>query len=56
VPWGKVTSTGQPWMNARLGLQYTGYSKFNGSDNNYDGFGRSAGDNDTLYMFVWLAI
>jgi hypothetical protein len=56
VPWGKVTSTGQPWMNARLGLQYTGYSKFNGSDNNYDGYGRSAGDNDTLYLFVWLAI
>jgi hypothetical protein len=56
VPWGKVTSPHQPWMNARIGLQYTGYTKFNGSDNNYDGFGRSAGDNDTIYLFLWLAI
>ncbi|HQR49583.1 MAG TPA: hypothetical protein PL152_09610, partial [Steroidobacteraceae bacterium] len=56
VPWGKLTSVGQPWMNARFGLQYTGYTEFNGGDNNYDGFGRSAGDNNTLYMFIWLAI
>ena len=56
VPWGKVTSPYQPWMNARLGLQYTGYSKFNGSGSNYDGFGRSAGDNNTLYLFLWLSI
>jgi hypothetical protein len=56
VPWGKVTSPHQPWMNARVGIQYTGYTKFNGSDSNYDGFGRSAGDNDTLYLFLWLAI
>jgi len=56
VPWGKLTSMGQPWMNARIGLQYTGYGKFNGSDNNYDGFGRSATDNNTLYLFLWTAI
>lgn len=56
VPWGKLTSVAQPWMNARFGLQYTGYTEFNGGDNNYDGFGRSAGDNNTLYMFIWLAI
>jgi len=31
----------------RVGLQYTGYSKFNGASSNYDGFGRNASDNDT---------
>jgi len=56
VPWGKLDSKGQPWMNLRLGLQYTGYDKFNGGDHNYDGFGRSAGDNNTLYLYGWLAI
>jgi hypothetical protein len=43
-------------MNLRLGVQYTMYDKFNGGDHNYDGFGRSANDNDTLYLFAWLAI
>ncbi|MFO1406670.1 MAG: hypothetical protein U1F08_03945 [Steroidobacteraceae bacterium] len=56
VPWGKLDSFNQPWANARIGLQYTGYTQFNGSGTNYDGYGRSASDNDTLYLFVWLAI
>ncbi|NJD32220.1 MAG: cytochrome C [Gammaproteobacteria bacterium] len=56
IPWGKVTSPNQPWMNARIGLQYTGYGKFNGSSNNYDGFGRSASDNNTVFLYLWLAI
>ncbi|HEX8724964.1 MAG TPA: hypothetical protein VF737_06225 [Gemmatimonadaceae bacterium] len=43
------------WQNVRLGLQYTLYTKFNGAGSNYDGFGRSAGDNNTLYLFTWLA-
>jgi hypothetical protein len=56
VPWGKVTSKAQPWMNLRLGVQYTAYDKFNGGDRNYDGFGRSASDNNTLYLYAWTAI
>lgn len=56
VPWGKLTSPGQPWMNLRLGVQYTSYDRFNGGDRNYDGFGRNASDNNTLYVFAWLAI
>ena len=36
-------------------LQYTGYRKFNGGNDNYDGFGRSAKDNNTLFLNVWLA-
>jgi hypothetical protein len=34
-------------------VQYTIYTNFNGAGSNYDGFGRSAGDNNTLYVSVW---
>ena len=44
-----------PWLNTKLSLQYTGYSKFNGGNTNYDGFGRNASDNDALYASVWFA-
>jgi len=43
------------WQNARLGLQYIAYSKFNGASNAYDGSGRNASDNNTLYFFTWIA-
>jgi hypothetical protein len=42
-----------PWQNIQLGVQYTGYSKFNGASNNYDGLGRNASDNNTLYVYGW---
>jgi hypothetical protein len=44
-----------PWLNAKFGLQYVYYSKFNGSSGNFDGNGRNARDNNTLYLFTWLA-
>jgi hypothetical protein len=44
-----------PWLNVKLQVQYTSYSKFNGGGNNYDGFGRNASDNNTLYILGWLA-
>ena len=37
----------------RIVLQYTSYSKFNGGTTNYDGFGRNAKDNNTLYLLGW---
>lgn len=43
------------WQNARLGLQYIAYSKFNGASQSYDGSGRNASDNNTLYFFTWIA-
>jgi len=43
-----------PWQNVRLSAQYTYYTKFNGESDNYDGFGRDATDNNTLYLLVWL--
>jgi hypothetical protein len=44
-----------PWLNVKLSLQYTWYSKFNGGSTNYDGVGRNASDNDTLYLLLWFA-
>jgi hypothetical protein len=38
----------------KFSAQYTFYRKFNGADTNYDGFGRDASDNNTLYLLVWL--
>lgn len=44
-----------PWLNVRFGLQYKYYTKFNGGVTNYDGQGHNATDNNTLYLFTWLA-
>jgi len=44
-----------PWLNTKLGVQYTAFHKFNGATSNYDGFGRNASDNNTLFIFVWTA-
>lgn len=44
-----------PIQNLRVMLQYTAYTKFNGATNNYDGFGRSASDNNTLFLNLWTA-
>ena len=44
-----------PWMNLKLGLQYVYYTKFNGSSSNYDGAGRNASNNNTLFLYAWLA-
>lgn len=48
TPFGKEASWGAPWANVRLGLQHTLYTQF-------DGTSRNAGDNDTTYLFAWLA-
>lgn len=44
------------WENTRFGLQYVRYGKFNGASTAYDMLGgRRASDNNTLYMYTWLA-
>ncbi len=43
-----------PKRDIRLVLQYTGYNKFNGATSNYDGFGRDASDNNSLYALLWM--
>jgi hypothetical protein len=43
-----------PRQNVQLVAQYTLYNKFNGSSTNYDGSGRNASDNDTLFLMLWV--
>ena len=43
-----------PWYNTKFALQYVAYNKFNGTVLNYDSEGRTAADNNTLYLVVWL--
>ena len=43
-----------PWYNTKFSLQYVAYSKFDGTIFNYDGNGRSAASNNTLYLVGWL--
>ena len=41
-----------PVQNIGLTLQYTGYTRFNGAATNYDGSGRNADSNNTLYLLA----
>ena len=56
TPYGAADSWRAPWANLRIGVQYTIYDKFNGAAHDYDGFGRNASDNNTLFIFLWTAI
>jgi len=45
-----------PWLNARIGILYTHYNRFDGSVNNVDFTpGRTAQDNDTTFVYTWVA-
>jgi hypothetical protein len=44
-----------PVQNIRLGAQYTTYNKYGGASNNYDGVGRNASDNNSLFVYAWFA-
>jgi hypothetical protein len=54
IPFGKAESWGRPFANLKIGLQYTIYTWFNGRTTNYDGFGRNASGNNTLFLYSWL--
>jgi hypothetical protein len=41
-----------PWQNLQLAAQYTGYTRFNGGSTNYDGSGRNASANNTVYLDI----
>lgn len=43
-----------PVQNIDINVNYTGYLKFNGAANNYDGGHRNAADNNTVYISLWL--
>jgi hypothetical protein len=42
-----------PVQYLRVGIEYTMFDRFNGATNNYDGFGRNAKDNNTLFVYLW---
>jgi hypothetical protein len=48
IPFGMTKSPLWPWFNARLGLQYIYYNKF-------DGTTFRAKDNNTLFLYLWVA-
>lgn len=58
TPWGKENSWAAPWANIRLGIQYTGYTKYMGGSSYLDGDGnvRRARDNNTTMLFLWTSI
>jgi hypothetical protein len=41
-----------PMQNLQLGVQYTGYTRFNGAATNYDGALRNASGNNTVYLLA----
>jgi len=41
-----------PIQNIQLAFQYTGYTRFNGGGTNYDGAGRNANGNNTVYLLA----
>ncbi|MGA9090247.1 MAG: cytochrome C [Bradyrhizobium sp.] len=49
IPFGAGKMIGYPWFNARIGLQYIYYNKFNGT-------AVSARDNNTLFLHAWVAM
>ncbi len=55
VPFGKADSWARPFINLKIGLQYIAYTMFNGGTVHYDGFGRRASDNNTLFLYAWMA-
>jgi hypothetical protein len=44
-----------PWQNVKFTAQYVAYQKFNGASKDYDGNGRNANYNNTLYLLGWFA-
>jgi hypothetical protein len=49
IPFGLSKSFGWPWFNARIGLQYIYYNKFNGTT-------VGAQDNNTVFLHAWFAM
>jgi hypothetical protein len=49
IPFGVSKAPGWPWFNARIGLQYTYFNKFNGTT-------IGAQDNNTLFLHAWFAM
>ena len=44
-----------PEQHVRFGAQYFKFNRYNGAATNYDGTGRNAKGNDTLFIYLWVA-
>jgi hypothetical protein len=55
IPFSYGGPSSWPWLNMKLGVQYIYYTKFDGASTNFDGAGRNAHNNNTLFLFAWLA-
>lgn len=42
-----------PVQYLRIGAQYTAYTKYNGAARDYDGSGRNARDNNSIFFYLW---
>jgi hypothetical protein len=42
-----------PEQHVRVGVQYYAFKRFHGASTNYDGAGRNAEDNNTLFIYIW---
>lgn len=50
---GTLEAFWTPVQYVRIGVQYTAYNRYNGASANYDGSGRNASDNNSLFFYVW---
>jgi hypothetical protein len=42
------------WLNMRIGLQYTLWNKFDGATTSFNGAGRNAHNNNTIFAYAWI--
>ena len=56
LPLNKTPLSAYPWFDPKLSVQYVHYAKLDGSSSNVDGSGRSASDDDTLFMLLTLTL
>ena len=53
---GPLSNVGEQFLaNLKLGAQFTMFTEFDGAVSNYDGTGRRARDNNTIYLFSWIS-
>jgi hypothetical protein len=52
---GTLEAFWMPVQYVRVGAQYTIYTRYNGASSNYDGLGRNARDNNSLFLYMWMA-
>jgi hypothetical protein len=55
LPWSNGGPALYPWLNARIGVSYTLYDQFDGASTNYNGAFRNASDNNTTFVYAWVA-